>query len=119
MEDAPYPETLIEALDYFRSHENCHNFLVALRWPDGVRCPHCGSPVVHYMPSVRRWQCYEKHPRAQFSLKTGTIFEESPVTLRKWLAALSVTAVSDRSVRLGAEGERSSRPRHQGGSNHA
>ena len=88
MEDAKHPETLIEALDYFRSHENCHNFLVGIRWPNGVRCPHCGSPVVRYMESVRRWQCYEKHPRPQFSLKTGTIFEESPITLRKWLAAV-------------------------------
>ena len=88
MEDAKHPETLIEALDYFASYENCHNFLVAIRWPDGVRCPHCGSPVVKYMPSVRRWQCYEKHERPQFSLKTGTIFEESPITLRKWLAAV-------------------------------
>ena len=88
MEDTKHPETLIEALDFFASHENCHNFLVGIRWPNGVRCPHCGSPVVKYMPSVRRWQCYEKHERPQFSLKTGTIFEESPITLRKWLAAV-------------------------------
>ncbi len=88
MEDAKHPETLIEALDYFREYQNCHDFLVGMRWPNGVRCPHCGSPVVRYMESVRRWQCYEKHPRPQFSLKTGTIFEESPITLRKWLAAV-------------------------------
>ena len=88
METTTLPKTLIEALDYFRSHENCHNFLVSIRWPHGVRCPHCGSPVVRYMESVRRWKCYEKHPQPQFSLKTGTIFEESPITLRKWLAAV-------------------------------
>ena len=69
-----HPKTLIEALDYFAKYENCHNFLVAIRWPDGVRCPHCGFPVVRYMGSVRRWQYYEKHERPQFSLKTGTIF---------------------------------------------
>ena len=88
METTTLPKTLVEALDYFRSHENCHNFLVSIRWPHGVRCPHCGSPVVRYMESVRRWKCYEKHPQPQFSLKTGTIFEESPITLRKWLAAV-------------------------------
>ena len=88
MEHGKLPQTLIEALDYFREHENCHDFLVSIRWPNGVRCPHCGSPVVRYMESVRRWKCYEKHPQPQFSLKTGTIFEESPITLRKWLAAV-------------------------------
>ena len=88
MEHGKHPETLIEALDYFREYDNCHEFLVAIRWSNGVRCPHCGSPAVRYMESVRRWKCYEKHERPQFSLKTGTIFEESPVTLRKWLAAV-------------------------------
>ena len=88
MAHGKHPETLIEALAYFREYENCHDFLVGIRWPSGVRWPHCGSPAVRYMESVRRWKCYEKHERPQFSLKTGTIFEESPVTLRKWLAAV-------------------------------
>ena len=82
------PRTLQEAMVYFAGPANCHDFLVAIRWPTGVRCPHCGSPVVRYMESVRRWQCYEKHPRPQFSLKTGSVFEESPLGLDKWLAAL-------------------------------
>ena len=88
MDNGKHPETLIEALDYFREYQNCHDFLVAIRWPNGVRCPHCSSPVVRWMESVRRWKCYEKHERPQFSLKTGTIFEESPISLRKWLAAV-------------------------------
>ena len=82
------PTTLQGAMVYFADPDNCHNFLVPIRWPHGVRCPHCGSPVVRYMESVRRWKCYEKHAKPQFSLKTGTIFEESPLGLDKWLAAV-------------------------------
>jgi transposase-like protein len=60
-----------------------------LRWPDGVvRCPVSDSEKETYLASVRRWKCYGKHPKPQFSLKTGTIFEDSPLGLDKWLAAL-------------------------------
>jgi transposase-like protein len=83
------PKTLQQAIVYFSDYERCHQFLVSLRWPDGtVACPTCGSERVIYMPSVRRWKCYSKHPRPQFTLKTGTIFEDSPLGLDKWLAAL-------------------------------
>ena len=81
------PKTLMEAIVYFSKYENCHDFLVSLRWPGGVTCPHCGSDHVTYLAKQRRWKCYAKHARPQFSLKTGTIFEESPVDLGKWLAA--------------------------------
>ena len=60
-----------------------------LRWSDGkVTCPQCGSERVVWLASVKRWKCYEKHAVPQFSLKTGTIFEDSPLGLDKWLAAL-------------------------------
>lgn len=82
------PNTLQEAVVYFADPENCHRFLVTIRWPNGVTCPHCGSAKVRYMAQHRRWKCYEKHPRAQFSLKVGTIFEDSHVPLDKWLVAI-------------------------------
>jgi transposase-like protein len=83
------PKTLQEAIVYFADYENCRQFLMDLRWPDGaVTCPVCGSEKVTYLASVRRWKCYSKHPKPQFSLKTGTIFEDSPLGLDKWLAAL-------------------------------
>ena len=83
-----FPTTLQEAILYFQDYQNCHDFLVAMRWPQCVTCPHCGSADVTYMPSVRRWRCYEKHPAPQFSLKTGTIFADSHVSLDKWLVAI-------------------------------
>lgn len=83
------PRTLLEAIRYFSNYENCHRFMVALRWPSGdVACPRCGSVRVHWMPRQKRWACYEKHAKPQFSLKTGTIFEESPLGLDKWLPAV-------------------------------
>jgi transposase-like protein len=83
------PKTLLEAVKFFGNYENCHNFMVDARWPDGVvRCPTCGSDHVTYMAKTRRWKCYAKHPRPQFTLKVGTVFEDSPIPLEKWLPTL-------------------------------
>jgi transposase-like protein len=83
------PKTLQAAIVYFADYERCRQFLMDLRWPDGtVVCPTCGSEHVAYLEKARVWKCYEKHPQAKFSLKTGTIFEDSPLGLDKWLAAL-------------------------------
>src|SRR5205823_6216949 len=74
---------------FFADYENCRKAVEAIRWPDGiVRCPTCGSDHVTYLASQRRWKCYAKHPKAQFSLKVGTIFEDSAIGLEKWLPAL-------------------------------
>jgi len=82
------PKTLLEAVTYFSDFDRCRDFMIALRWPDGVRCPECGSERVSWLATARRWKCSEKHPRRQFSLKTGTIFADSPLPLSKWLPAL-------------------------------
>ena len=83
------PKTLREAILFFANYDNCHRAVSEIRWPDGVvRCPHCGSENVTYMESVRRWKCYTQHAKPQFSLKVGTIFEDSAVGLEKWLPAL-------------------------------
>lgn len=83
------PTTLQQAIVCFSDPENCYRFMVDLRWPDGViRCPNCGSDNVDYLPNARLFKCYEKHPRQKFSLKVGTIFEDSPIGLDKWLPAM-------------------------------
>ncbi|MGC4084756.1 MAG: IS1595 family transposase [Vicinamibacterales bacterium] len=83
------PTTLLEVIRYFENFENCRDFLVSLRWPDGkVTCPQCGSEHVTYLAKARQWKCYAKHSRPKFTLKTGTIFEDSPLPLDKWLVAL-------------------------------
>ncbi len=83
------PKTLREAIIYFADYANCHKAVEAIRWPDGVvKCPTCGSDKVTYLAKSRVWKCYGKHPRAKFSLKVGTLFEDSAVPLSKWLPAL-------------------------------
>ncbi len=81
--------TLQEAIIHFANYDNCHALMVQLRWPDGkVKCPHCGAEKVTYLAKNRVWKCYAGHERPTFSLKTGTIFEDSPLGLEKWLPAL-------------------------------
>jgi transposase-like protein len=71
---------------YFSDFDSCQQLVVKLRWGDGkVRCPQCGSEKVTYLERTRVWKCYRKHTRAKFSLKTGTIFEDSPISLVKWI----------------------------------
>ena len=86
------PKTLTEAIRYFTDADNCLNYLVARRWPDGVVCPTCGRKDVSFVPSRRLWQCKTRHPKAQFSIKTGTIIEDSPLGLDKWLPVMWLVA---------------------------
>ena len=82
-------KTLQEAILHFSEFENCKKLMMELRWADGVvKCPHCGSEKVTYLAKNRVWKCYTGHPMPKFSLKTGTIFEDSPLGLEKWLPAL-------------------------------
>src|SRR5437899_3226591 len=82
------PGTLQEAILYFANPANCREYLVARRWPKGVACPRCGSDKVAFLQKYNRWQCSVTHPKRQFTSKTGTIFEDSPITLDKWLLAM-------------------------------
>jgi transposase-like protein len=82
------PATLQEAIVYYAVPANCLNYLAAKRWPNGVTCPTCGSQSVSFMPKHQRWQCSSHHSKRQFSIKTGTIFEDSPLGLDKWLPAM-------------------------------
>ena len=89
----PYPNTLVEAIRYFADPDVAQDFMVKLRWPDGVvRCPRCGAAEATYIASRRLWQCRQKHERRQFTVKVGTIFEDSPLGMDKWLAAIWMIA---------------------------
>lgn len=82
------PNTLQDAILFFASKDNCREYLVAHRWPNGVTCPRCGSTNVLFQAKYNRWQCGSKHSLRQFTSKTGTIFEDSPLGLDKWLLAM-------------------------------
>jgi transposase-like protein len=83
------PPTLQQAIEFFSDLERCHAYMVRMRWPDGVvTCPICHKLDARYLPNQRRWECRGKHPRRQFSVKVGTIFEDSPIPLKSWLLAI-------------------------------
>src|SRR5436309_5977614 len=80
------PETLTGAIRYFGDADKCQEFMTAMRWSGGIRCPHCSSDNVGKLVLPRRiWNC--KNCRKQFTVKVGTIFEDSPLGLDKWLPA--------------------------------
>ena len=81
------PQSLQEAILYFSDLNNCIDYLAVRRWPKGVICPTCGSKKVKFNPARRVWQCSTHHPKRQFSVKVGTIYEDSPIGLDKWMAA--------------------------------
>lgn len=87
------PKTLQQAIIFFADPDNCQDLMVAMRWPDGnVVCPRCGSDNISYLEKARLYKCYAKHEKAKFSLKVGTIFEDSPLGLDKWLMAMWLIA---------------------------
>lgn len=86
--DANVRTTLHEAISYFSNPDNCIWTAIALRWPDGVTCPTCGSAEVTLLATRPIWKCKIKHPKQQFSAKVGTIFEDSPIGLDKWFTAI-------------------------------
>ncbi len=93
METKSNPTTLLEAVQHFSDYANCHKFMMEVRWPDGViRCPKCGSNRVAYFEKARVFKCYAGHKSPKFSLKVGTIFEDSPIGLEKWIPAVWLLA---------------------------
>lgn len=82
------PKTLQQAIIYFSDPDNCLNYLAARRWPNGVVCPTCGRTDVSFLAKQKKWQCKSAHKQRQFSAKVGTIFEDSPLGLDKWLPAV-------------------------------
>ncbi len=86
------PRTLQEAIQYFADPAVCLDYVAKLRWPNGITCPTCGSTDVRFLATRRLWECKTKHPKRQFSVKVGTIFEDSAIGLDKWLAAMWIIA---------------------------
>ena len=80
------PKTLQQAIRYFSDEQICIDTVAALRWPNGPICPKCTHTEHYYLATQKRWKC--KKCSKQFSVKLGTIFEDSPITLDKWLVAL-------------------------------
>jgi transposase-like protein len=83
-----FPKSLLQATRYFADPDVCVDFVAAMRWPGGVACPHCDGKRVSYLSSRRIWKCMAKDCHKQFSVKTGSVFEDSAIPLDKWLTAV-------------------------------
>jgi transposase-like protein len=81
------PKSLQEAIVYFSNPDNCIDYIAVRRWPNGVVCPGCGATKVSFNAKRRTWKCGSHHPKREFSVKVGTIYEDSPIPLDKWLTA--------------------------------
>ncbi|MGB7556505.1 MAG: IS1595 family transposase [Candidatus Korobacteraceae bacterium] len=84
------PKTLQEVIRYYSDPETCIQIVAAARWPKGVTCPACQGKDHYYLKTRRIWKC--KECGRQFSVKLGTIFEDSPIPLDKWLTAMWLLA---------------------------
>ena len=86
MSDVELPKSLQEAIVYFSDVDRAHTFAIALRWQNEVTCPRCGHDQHSYISTRRIWFC--KGCKKQFSIKVGTIFEDSPLGIDKWMTAV-------------------------------
>jgi transposase-like protein len=86
--EAKFPKTLQEAIIYFSDLDTCVTFMAQIRWADGVTCPYCEGKAVSYLSTRRIWKCMNKECHRQFSVKVGTVMEDSPIGLDKWLSAV-------------------------------
>lgn len=84
------PQTLQQAIIYFADKDVAHEYMVNLRWSDGVVCPFCGGKEHSYLTTRKTWKC--KACKRQFSVKVGTVFENSPIGLDKWLPCVWMIA---------------------------
>jgi transposase-like protein len=88
-----FPKTLQDAVKYFADEDRALQFMVSIRWPDGVvKCPRCGSKDVSFLSTRKIWKCKQSHEQKQFSVKVGTVMEDSPIKLDKWLCAFWLIA---------------------------
>src|SRR2546427_3359212 len=91
-----FPNSLHEAIQYFADRDMALTFLAALRWPNGVTCPACEAKNPGFLKTRRIWKC--RDCGRQFSVKLGTIFEDSPLGLDKWLPAIWMLANSKNGI---------------------
>src|SRR5579863_3268489 len=91
MDATKTPKTLQEAIVYFSDADRCFACATKLRWPDGkVACPRCGKAKHSFIKTRRIWFCYVC--KKQFTLKIGTVMEDSPISLDKWMTAFWLLA---------------------------
>jgi transposase-like protein len=77
---------LTQMMETFSDEQVCIDHLTSTRWKDGAYCPHCGSTKVYHFSDLRTHKCGDC--RQRFSIKVGTIFEDTKLPLHKWFRAI-------------------------------
>ena len=92
-EKSDFPETLHEAIKYFADEGRAVEFMKGVRWPDGVvACPRCGSDRVSFISTRKLWTCKSCVTKKQFTIRVGTILEDSPIAFDKWICGFWLIA---------------------------
>jgi transposase-like protein len=93
MTDDKFPETLVGAIKYFSKNDRAFEYMKAVRWPDGkVKCPRCGCGEVSFISTRKLWTCSACKTKKQFTIRVGTILEDSAISFEKWIAAFWLIA---------------------------
>ena len=86
--ESDFPETLQQAIKYFANDDVAFEFMKKVRWPSGhVSCPRCGSGEVSFISTRKLWTCKACKTKKQFTIRVGTILEDSPIKFDKWICA--------------------------------
>jgi hypothetical protein len=93
------PQSAEDAISRFADPDYCVKYLVFRRWPEGhITCPVCHGSNLTWLVRRRMWECRNRHPQAQFSVRSGTFMEDSRIGLGQWLTALWLLAERDLAV---------------------
>ncbi len=88
-----FPETLHEAIKYFANEDVAFEFMKGIRWPDGkIACPRCGSEEHSFISTRKMWTCKNCKTKKQFTIKVGTVMEDSPIGYDKWICGFWLIA---------------------------
>ena len=89
-------KTLAEFLEHFKDEETCREHFTAIRFRNGEYCPHCGHTKIYSFGNGKRYRCAKC--KQDFTIKTGTVFGESKVTLKKWFIAIYLLSNSSKGI---------------------
>jgi len=92
-DETTFPETLQEAIKYFADEDRAFEYMKLVRWPSGkVSCPRCGCEDVSFISTRKLWTCKECKTKKQFTIRVGTILEDSAISFDKWICAFWLIA---------------------------
>lgn len=89
-------KTLAQFIEYFRDEETCRQHFTAIRFRNGEYCPHCGHTSIYTFSGGKRYRCAKC--KQDFTIKTGTVFGESKVSLKKWFIAIYLLSTTSKGI---------------------